>query len=87
MALGNNAGAVLKSLVERVERTEEEIASLNNDKKEIYAEAKGHGFDTAVLRLVVKRRKQDSAKREETESLLELYEKALKGASKEEEFA
>jgi len=67
----------LKSLVERIERLEEEKQALADDIKEVYAEAKGNGFDTKTLRSVVRLRKQDSAERQEQEALLELYMQAL----------
>lgn len=71
------ASAQLKALVERVERVEEEKAALNSDIKEIYAEAKGHGFDTKIMRQIVRIRKLDPTAREETEALLDLYMNAL----------
>ncbi len=67
----------LKSLVERIERLEEEKQALADDIKEVYAEAKGNGFDTKVLRTIVRIRKQDSSERQEQEALLELYMTAL----------
>ncbi len=67
----------LKSLVERIERLEEEKQALADDIKEVYAEAKGNGFDTRTLRAVVRLRKQDGAERQEQEALLELYMRAL----------
>jgi uncharacterized protein (UPF0335 family) len=67
----------LKAVVERVERLEEEKKAIADDIKEIYAEAKGNGFDTKVLRQIVRIRKQDHAERMEQEALLELYMAAL----------
>jgi uncharacterized protein (UPF0335 family) len=67
----------LRSIVERVERLEEEKQALSDDIKEVYAEAKGNGFDTKVLRTVVRLRKQDQAERQESEALLDLYMHAL----------
>jgi uncharacterized protein (UPF0335 family) len=67
----------LKSVVERIERLEEEKQALSDDIKEVYAEAKANGFDTKVLRQVVRLRKQDSAERQEHEAILELYLNAL----------
>lgn len=67
----------LKSLVERIERLEEEKASIADDIKEVYAEAKSHGFDTKILRKVIALRKKESAEREEEEALLSLYLRAL----------
>ncbi len=67
----------LKSIVERVERLEEEKQALADDIKEVYAEAKANGFDTKTLRQVVRLRKQDLAERQEQEALLDLYMHAL----------
>lgn len=67
----------LKSFVERLERLQEEIDSINEDKKDTYAEAKGCGFDTKVLKEVVKIRRQDKSEREEHEAVLDLYLQAL----------
>ena len=67
----------IRAFVERIERMEEEKRAIADDFKEIYAEAKGNGFDTKVLRQVVKIRKQDHSERMEQEALLELYMAAL----------
>jgi uncharacterized protein (UPF0335 family) len=67
----------LRSIIERIERLEEEKATLSEDIKEVYAEAKGNGFDTKILRTVVRLRKQDSSERAEQEALLDLYLNAL----------
>jgi uncharacterized protein (UPF0335 family) len=67
----------LRAFVERIERMEEEKKAIADDIREIYAEAKGNGFDTKVLRQVVKIRKQDRAERLEQEALLDLYLAAL----------
>jgi uncharacterized protein (UPF0335 family) len=67
----------LKSLVERIERLEEEKRALSGDLKEVYAEAKGHGFDTKILRKVVALRRKDAAEREEEDTLVTLYMGAL----------
>ena len=84
MADGNtraNTGGVaqdqLRSVVERIERLEEEKAAIANDIKEVYAEAKGNGFDTKTLRQVIRLRKQDKAERQEQEAILDLYMSAL----------
>jgi uncharacterized protein (UPF0335 family) len=63
----------LRAFIERIERMEEEKAAIAGDIKEVYAEAKGNGFDTKVLRKVVSIRKQDASERLEQEALLELY--------------
>lgn len=67
----------LRSLVERIERLEEEKKATMADIKEVYAEAKGHGFDTKILRKVISLRKKESHEREEEEAILELYLQAL----------
>jgi uncharacterized protein (UPF0335 family) len=74
------AGDQLRAVVERIEHIEGEISELNEAKKEIYQEAKSNGFDVKVLREVVQLRKQDQKEREEHESLLEVYLRAIKGA-------
>lgn len=74
---GGIAGAQLRSIVERIERLEEEKKSLADDIRDIYAEAKANGFDTKALREVVKLRKQDRAERAEQQALLDLYLHAL----------
>ena len=67
----------LKSVVERIERLEEEKAALAADIKEVYAEAKGNGFDTKILRKVVRIRKMDAAERSTEEEMLDLYLSAI----------
>ena len=67
----------LRSVVERIERLEEEKQALADDIKEVYAEAKANGFYTKTLRQVVRLRKQDVAERQESEALLDLYMHAL----------
>jgi uncharacterized protein (UPF0335 family) len=74
---GGIAAGQLKSIVERIERMEEEKKALADDIRDIYAEAKANGFDTKTLRTVVRLRKQDRAEREEQEALLDLYLHAL----------
>ena len=69
----------LKSLIERSERLEEDKAAVANDLKEVYAEAKGEGFDVKIVRKVVRLRKQDTAKRQEEEALIDLYISAIGG--------
>jgi uncharacterized protein (UPF0335 family) len=81
MAKANFAKDQLKSLVERVERLEEEKTALSGDIREVYAEAKGNGFDTKIMRQVVRLRKMDSNEREEHGALLDLYMSALGMAS------
>lgn len=67
----------LRAFIERIERMEEEKKAITDDIKEIYAEAKGNGFDTKVLRKIVSMRKQDHNERMEQEAVLELYMAAL----------
>jgi uncharacterized protein (UPF0335 family) len=67
----------LKAVVERVERLEEEKKAIADDIKDVYAEAKAHGFDVKALRTIVRLRKQDSDERKEQEAILETYMHAL----------
>ena len=67
----------LKAFVERIERLEEEKKALGDDIKDVYAEAKGNGFDIKALRTVVRLRKQDPDERREHETILETYLHAL----------
>jgi uncharacterized protein (UPF0335 family) len=67
----------LLSIIERVERLEEEKKGISDDIKEVYAEAKANGYDTKVLRKIVSIRKQDAAEREEQDAILDLYLTAL----------
>ncbi len=69
----------LKSLIERIERLEEDKAAVSADLKEVYAEAKGEGFDVKIVRKVVRLRKQDAAQRQEEEALIDLYISAIGG--------
>jgi uncharacterized protein (UPF0335 family) len=67
----------LISFVERIERLQEEIDALNADKREVFAEAKGTGFDTKILRKVIALRRMDKADFQEMEAILDLYLSAL----------
>ena len=67
----------LNSLIERIERLEEEKKGIASDIRDIYAEAKGVGFDVNIMRAIIKLRKMNQADREEQEFLLETYRKAL----------
>lgn len=67
----------LKAFVERVERLEEEKKALADDIRDIFAEAKGNGFDTKALRVIVRMRKQDADQRRELEALVDTYAVAL----------
>jgi uncharacterized protein (UPF0335 family) len=77
MAKSGFAAGQLRSLVERIERLEEEKTALASDIREVYAEAKGHGFDTKIMRQVVRMRRLDKADRQEQEAVLDLYLSAL----------
>jgi uncharacterized protein (UPF0335 family) len=77
--LNSAAQNQLKSVIERIERLEDDKAAVSSDLKEVYAEAKGNGFDTKILRKVVRLRKQDKAKRLEEEALIDLYLSAIGG--------
>jgi uncharacterized protein (UPF0335 family) len=67
----------LKAFVERIERLEEEKKALSDDIRDVYAEAKGNGYDVKALRTVVRLRKQDAEERREHEAILEVYLQAL----------
>lgn len=71
------AGDELKRFIDRVERLEDEVSTLKLDIKEVYAEAKGRGFDTKVIKRIIRERKKDQAKRQEEEAMFELYCSAL----------
>ena len=75
--VGGIAGAQLKSLIERIERLEEEKRALGEDNKEVYAEAKGTGFEPKIMRQILKIRKMDKDAHDEQESLLDIYKRAL----------
>lgn len=75
--IGGIAVEQLTSIVERIEKLEEEKAGIASDIKDVYAEAKGNGYDVKTLRKVVSLRKQDAAEREEAEHLLDVYKRAL----------
>jgi uncharacterized protein (UPF0335 family) len=67
----------LKSIIERIERLEEEKKAISEDIKDVYAESKGNGFDVKALRTIIRLRKQDPNERQEEESILETYMQAL----------
>ena len=75
--LNANAQTQLKSIVERVERLEQEKAEIAEQVKEVYAEAKGNGFDVPILRAIVRLRRKDRAKRMEEEAILDMYLSAI----------
>jgi uncharacterized protein (UPF0335 family) len=76
-AVGHNAKAQLQSIVERIERLEDEKKVLSGDISDVYAEAKGNGFDVKALRSIIRRRKQDANDLAEHEAILETYMHAL----------
>ena len=73
-------GGKIRAFVERIENIDTEIAELNEQKKEVFAEAKNDGFDVKILREIIKLRKQDQEERDERESLLDLYMRAMEQA-------
>lgn len=75
--VGGIAGKRLKAFIERVERLEQEKSELADDIKDVYAEAKGVGFDTKTIRKIIRLRKMDVEKRREEDELLELYKTAI----------
>jgi uncharacterized protein (UPF0335 family) len=77
------AGNRVRSFVERIEQLETEIQELNEGKKEVFAEAKGEGFDVKILREIIKLRKQDQEERDEHETLLDVYMRAMEPAEPE----
>ncbi len=76
-ATSDSSAARLKSFIERIERLEEEKAATAADIKEVFAEAKGTGFDFKIMRLVLRLRKMEQADRAEQEELLDPYKRAL----------
>jgi uncharacterized protein (UPF0335 family) len=75
--VGGIAGEQLKSLIERIERLEEEKRALGEDIKEVYAEAKGTGFEPKIMRQLIKIRRMDRDALDEEETLLDVYKRAL----------
>ena len=76
-------GGKIRAFVERIDTIETEIGELNEQKKEVFAEAKGEGFDVKILKEIVKLRKQDEEERDERESMLDLYMRAMEQAGSE----
>lgn len=74
---GGIAAEHLQQIVMRIERLEEDKATIAADIKEVFAEAKGHGFDTKILRQIIRLRRLDKADLQEQEALLDLYKQAL----------
>ncbi|MFI4948198.1 MAG: DUF2312 domain-containing protein [Alphaproteobacteria bacterium] len=75
--VGGIAGERLRSFIERIERLEEERRTLGADIKEVYAEAKGAGFDTKIMRQLIRLRRLDKDDLDEQETLLDIYKRAL----------
>ena len=67
----------LRTIIERIERLDEDAEAIAGDRKEVFAEAKGEGYDVKILRKVIRIRKQDKAKRQEEDAILDLYLSAL----------
>ena len=75
--IGGIAGERLRSFIERIERLEEEKRTLAADIKEVYAEAKGNGFDAKIMRQLIRLRRMDKDDLDEQETLLDVYRRAL----------
>jgi uncharacterized protein (UPF0335 family) len=85
--VGGIAGDRLKSFIERIERLEEEKKVLTADIKEVYAEAKGSGFDTKIMRQLIRLRRMDKDDLDEQETLLDVYKRAIGMLPAQEEAA
>ena len=75
--VGGVAGDQLRAYIERIERLEEEKAALAADVREVFAEAKGNGFDVKIMRQLLRLRKMDGDDRAEEEALLDIYKRAI----------
>ena len=78
--LNSTAQSQLKTVIERIERLEEDKAAVSTDIKEVYLEAKGNGFDVKIIRAVIRLRKLTGAARAEVEALIDLYMSAIGGS-------
>ena len=78
------AGERIRTIVERIEHIEEEIKALNEGKKEILQEAKGEGYDIKVIKEIIRLRKQDKDERDEHETLLDVYLRAMESSEPEQ---
>lgn len=78
--VSNVSGNRIRSFVERVEQLDLEIAELNEQKKEVFSEAKGEGFDVKILKEIIKLRKQNQEERDEHETLLDVYMRAMESS-------
>lgn len=77
--IGNNAAKDLASIIERIERLEQEKKQISADITDIYKESKGRGYDAAALKEIVRMRREDPDKREARESMVDVYLRALNG--------
>jgi len=75
------AGERIRSFVERIEQLDTELREINEQKKEVLSEAKSEGFDVKILKEIIKLRKQDKDERDEHETLLDVYMRAMETAS------
>ncbi len=71
------AAGQLRAFIERIERLDEEKSTIQADIKEVFAEAKGTGFDTKAMRVILRQRKKDAAERQEEEAIIDMYQAAL----------
>ena len=76
-------GGRIRSFVERIEHLDVELQELNEQKKEVFSEAKAEGFDVTILKEIIKLRKQDKEERDERDTLLDLYMRAMQTAESE----
>lgn len=76
-------GGRIRSFVERIENLDTELQEINEQKKEVFAEAKGEGFDVKILKEIIKLRKQDKEERDERDTLLDLYMRAMEQSEPE----
>ena len=76
-------GGQIRSFIERVEHLDSELQELNEQKKEVFAEAKAEGFDVKILKEIIKLRKQDQDERDERDTLLDMYMRAIESAGPE----
>ena len=74
------AGDRLRSFVERIERIDEDLKAMNDEKKDVFAEAKGEGFDVKILKEVIRLRKEDQNERDERDTMLDIYFSAIEAA-------
>jgi uncharacterized protein (UPF0335 family) len=77
-------GNRIRSFIERIEHLEAEIQELNDSKKEVFAEAKGEGLDVKILKEIIKLRKQDQDERDERDTLLDVYMRAMESTPREQ---